>query len=53
MGVFDFVIYDMMGRSVMKGCTSGEINVQSLRKGMYIIRLLNGNKIVHTQKFVQ
>jgi hypothetical protein len=48
-----FEIYNIMGKQVMKGQAIGDINITPLSKGLYILRVMNNEKIISTDKFVK
>jgi hypothetical protein len=37
----------------MKGQAIGDINITPLSKGLYILRVMNNEKIISTDKFVK
>ena len=50
---YDFEIYNMLGKLVLKGDNiENQINVNTLTKGIYILRLKNDDKIFN-QKFIK
>jgi hypothetical protein len=53
----NYIIYDLMGREIMKGNSSlensiSEINIDTLEKGNYLIRV-SDNTQTNTMKFVK
>ena len=52
-GQVDYIIYDMLGRTMSKGSASSSINIASLPKGIYIVRILQNNQIIATEKFTK
>jgi len=48
-----FEIYNTIGKRVMSGQTTSEINITFLHKGLYIIRVMNGEEVICTDKFVR
>ena len=48
----DFEIYDILGNLVSKGNSENQINVNFLTKGVYILKLKNGENIIN-QKFIK
>lgn len=48
-----YIIYDAIGKEVLKGTAQRTINVSSLRPGVYIVRLLKDNAIITSAKFVK
>lgn len=48
-----FEIYNTIGKRVMSGQVTNEINITSLHKGLYIIRVMNGEEVIRTDKFVR
>lgn len=50
---YDFEIYNMLGKLVLKGDNiENQINVNTLAKGIYILKLINDEKIFN-QKFIK
>lgn len=50
---YDFEIYNMLGKLVLKGDNiENQINVNTLTKGIYILKLINDEKIFN-QKFIK
>ena len=49
----EYEIFDILGKSISKGKTSvNEISVNSLSKGIYILKIKNGENITN-QKFIK
>ncbi len=51
--IFDFEIYDILGNLVLKGKNiESQVNVNSLTKGIYFLKLTSENNIIN-QKFIK
>ncbi|MBO3115163.1 DUF5011 domain-containing protein [Winogradskyella sp. DF17] len=50
--VFDFKIMDITGKTVLRGNSSGTINVRTLEGGVYFIEVNDGEEII-TKKFIR
>lgn len=48
-----FSIFDMKGRLVVKGQTDGYIDIHTLKKGIYIIRVRDENGDWYSEKFIR
>ena len=48
----EYTIFDLQGRAVMSGRLQPQINVSSLRKGIYTIEINNGKQLF-TKKFIR
>lgn len=49
---FTYRIMNMMGQTILKGESQGQINVSSLKSGMYFIEINDGEEIM-TKKFIR
>lgn len=49
---FDYEIYDLLGKIVIKGNSENQINVSSLTKGVYVLKLKTNGKTIN-QKFLK
>lgn len=55
-GVADLTIYDMMGRVLYnQKCTDGSLTIdaRSFRPGIYIVRLMQGDDQLYTERFIK
>ncbi|WP_136669105.1 M4 family metallopeptidase [Flavobacterium sp. H122] len=48
-----FRVVNLLGQQVLQGKVAGEINVESLTKGMYYIEMNDGDEVVLSQKFIK
>lgn len=49
----EYEIFNMLGETILKGISNGnQINVNSIKKGVYFLSLKNDNKIIN-QKFIK
>jgi hypothetical protein len=48
----DFEIYNILGKLVLKGNSENQINVSSLTKGIYVLKLKDGENTIN-QKFIK
>jgi len=51
-GKFEYVIKNMLGQTITKGDSNGQINVSNLEAGMYFIEVNDGDEIL-TKKFIR
>ena len=51
-GKFDYVIKNMLGQTITKGNSTGQIKVSNLDAGMYFIEVNDGDEIL-TKKFIR
>ena len=49
---FNYLIIDLVGKTVLKGKTDGSINVSKLEGGVYFIKVNDGDEIV-TKRFIK
>jgi hypothetical protein len=49
---FTFRIMNMMGQTILKGESQGQVNISSLKSGMYFIEINDGEDIM-TKKFIR
>lgn len=49
---FGYEIYDLLGKIVIKGNSENQINVSSLTKGVYVLKLKDGENTIN-QKFIK
>ncbi|NNL79107.1 MAG: T9SS type A sorting domain-containing protein, partial [Flavobacteriaceae bacterium] len=52
MGNFGFTIKNLVGQQVLKGQSDGQIDVSSLKSGLYIIEINDGEEIT-TKRFIR
>ncbi|NNF83008.1 MAG: T9SS type A sorting domain-containing protein [Flavobacteriaceae bacterium] len=50
--IFDYVIKNLVGQIVLKGQSEGTINVRSLKSGLYIIEVNDGDEVM-TKRFIR
>ena len=49
-------VYDMLGNKIMENVSVSnqmKFDISSLSKGIYFLRVMNGNEIVNTEKFIR
>ena len=50
----NYTIFDLLGKEVQRGkIQNANINVNSLKKGMYILKLMNNSTLIKSLKFVK